>query len=197
MEENIQVAVRIRPLSQKEQERRRVEVWEVNDEEHSVASALHLLRSRPAAPPPPETDAGESASRRGAAITTPVSGSGATVARPLPSRSGHRTPNSSSRSSASSSRTGRTRTTPKYAAARPTRCCPATYHLHRPLPLVSPAVANRVYKYEFDAVFEGDTSTQEVYDRMAESIVWSCMDGFNGMEPCAPAAVLLRMPRLC
>eukprot|EP01094_Clydonella_sp_ATCC50884_P001310 TRINITY_DN10990_c0_g1_i1.p1 TRINITY_DN10990_c0_g1~~TRINITY_DN10990_c0_g1_i1.p1 ORF type:complete len:223 (+),score=47.30 TRINITY_DN10990_c0_g1_i1:60-728(+) len=28
--------------------------------------------------------------------------------------------------------------------------------------------------------FEGDASSQEVYDRMAESIVWSCMDGFNG-----------------
>ena len=37
----------------------------------------------------------------------------------------------------------------------------------------------RVYSYSFDRLFRPSETTQEVYERMAEGLVWSAMDGFN------------------
>lgn len=37
----------------------------------------------------------------------------------------------------------------------------------------------RIYSYSFDRLFRPSETTQEVYERMAEGLVWSAMDGFN------------------
>lgn len=41
------------------------------------------------------------------------------------------------------------------------------------------AAKPRVYSYTFDRLFRPSETTQEVYERMAESLVWSAMDGYN------------------
>jgi hypothetical protein len=42
--------------------------------------------------------------------------------------------------------------------------------------------SDRTYDYTFDNIFKSTVTTHEVYERAAEGLVWSCMDGYNGID---------------